>query len=116
LENRTFVTLADEDAGPTKAWIVTNRNDPKVKPIFEAVYGKRPKEELYDLRSDPDQMDNLANNPKHAQTVKKLRQRLMKYLRDTNDPRLIEGGKFFETPPMAGVVKGQRTIEQAIAD
>jgi hypothetical protein len=61
-------------------------------------------------------MDNLANNPKHAQTVKKLRQRLMKYLRDTNDPRLIEGGKFFETPPMAGVVKGQRTIEQAIAD
>ena len=116
LENRTFVTLADEDAGPTKAWIVTNRNDPKVKPIFEAVYGKRPKEELYDLRSDPDQMDNLANNPKHAQTVKKLRQRLMKYLRDTNDPRLIEDGKFFETPPMAGVVKGQRTIEHAIAD
>jgi hypothetical protein len=40
----------------------------------------------------------------------------MKYLRDTNDPRLIEDGKFFETPPMAGVVKGQRTIEQAIAD
>ena len=116
LENRTFVTLADEDAGPTKAWIVTNRHDPKVKPIFEAVYGKRPKEELYDLRSDPDQMDNLANNPKHAQTVKKLRQRLMKYLRETNDPRLVDAGKFFETPPMAGVVKGQRTIEQAIAD
>jgi arylsulfatase A-like enzyme len=116
LENRTFVTLADEDAGPTKAWIVTNRNDPKVNPIYKAVYGKRPKEELYDLKKDPDQMDNLANNPKHAQTVKKLRKRLMKYLRETNDPRLIDDGKFFETPPMAGVVKDQRTIEQAIAD
>ena len=116
LENRTFVTLADEDAGPTKAWIVTNRNDPKVKPIYKAVYGKRPKEELYDLKNDPDQMNNLAANPKYAQTVKKLRQRLMKYLRETKDPRLIDDGKFFETPPMAGVVKGQRTIEQAIAD
>jgi hypothetical protein len=40
----------------------------------------------------------------------------MKYLRETNDPRLIDDGKFFETPPMAGVVKDQRTIEQAIAD
>jgi hypothetical protein len=40
----------------------------------------------------------------------------MKYLRETNDPRLVDAGKFFETPPMAGVVKGQRTIEQAIAD
>ena len=37
----------------TKAWIVTNRNDPKVKPIYKAVYGKRPKEELYDLKNDP---------------------------------------------------------------
>ena len=62
------------------------------------------------------QMNNLANNTKYAQTVKELRQRLMKYLRETNDPRLIDDGKFFETPPMAGVVKDQRTIEQAIAD
>ena len=31
----------------------------------------------------------------------------MKYLRDTNDPRLVENGKFFETPPMAGPVKGR---------
>ncbi|MEC7626859.1 MAG: sulfatase, partial [Verrucomicrobiota bacterium] len=49
LENQTFVTLADEDAGPTKAWIVTNRKDPKVKPFFEHAYGKRPREELYDV-------------------------------------------------------------------
>lgn len=40
----------------------------------------------------------------------------MNYLRKTNDPRLIEDGKFFETPPMAGLPKGQYTIEQAIAD
>ena len=64
----------------------------------------------------PDQMKNIATSSKHVQIVKELRQRLMKYLRETNDPRLTDDGKFFETPPMAGAVKGQRTIEQAITD
>ena len=100
LENQTFVTLADEDAGPTKAWIVTSRKDPKVKPIFDHAYGKRPREELYDMNKDPDQMKNLALEPDYSGTVKKLRARLMKYLRDHNDPRLVDNGKFFETSPM----------------
>ena len=100
LENQTFVTLADEDAGPTKAWIVTNRKDPMVKPFFEHAYGKRPREELYDMNRDPDQMKNLAQDPAYAKTVRKLRSRLMNYLSDHNDPRLEDGGKFFETSPM----------------
>ena len=77
---------------------------------------KDPGEELYDLNQDRDQMNNLAANSKYTEIVKKLRKRLINYLRKTNDPRLIEDGKFFETPPMAGQPKGQYTIEQAIAD
>ena len=100
LEKQTFVTLADEDAGPTKAWIVTSRKDPKVKPVFDHAYGKRPREELYDMNKDPDQMKNLALDRDYSGTVKKLRARLMKYLRDHNDPRLVDNGKFFETSPM----------------
>ena len=100
LENQTFVTLADEDAGPTKAWIVSNRKDPQVKPVFDHAYGKRPREELYDMNKDPDQMKNLAEDPDYSGTVKKLRARLMKYLGDHNDPRLVDNGKFFETSPM----------------
>ena len=108
LEQQTFVTLADEDAGPTKAWIVTNRKDPKVKPFFDHAYGKRPREELYDMRKDPDQMKNVASDPAYAETLKKLRTRLMNYLRETNDPRLVDDGKFFETPPMSGPVPGRK--------
>ena len=100
LENQTFVTLADEDAGPTKAWIVSNRKDPKVKPVFAHAYGKRPREELYDINKDPDQMKNLAQDPEYLGTVKKLRSRLIKYLGDNGDPRLVDNGKFFETSPM----------------
>ena len=105
MERSTFVTLADEDAGPTKAWIVSNRADPKVKPFFEHAYGKRPREELYDLRKDPFQMNNVAKDPAYSKQVTKLRKRLMAYLRSTDDPRLVENGKFFETPPMAGGTK-----------
>ena len=102
LERTTFITLADEDQGPTKAWIVTNRADAKVKPFYEHAYGKRPREELFDMRKDPDQMNNVATDPAYADTLKELRSRLMAYLKATNDPRLIDNGKFFETAPMAG--------------
>ena len=100
LENQTFVTLSDEDAGPTKAWIVSNRKDSKVKPVFDHAYGKRPPEEFYDMNKDPDQMKNLAQDPEYSGIVKKLRSRLIKYLGDNNDPRLVDNGKFFETSPM----------------
>ena len=56
LTETTFVTLPDEDAGPTKAWLVNRRNDPKWKAYFDHAYGKRPREELFDLKKDPHQM------------------------------------------------------------
>ena len=102
LENVTFVTFPDEDAGPTKAWIVENRNDPKWKPYFDHAYGKRPGEELFDMKKDPHQMRNVAADPVYAAVVKKLREKLLDELRRTGDPRLIDDGKFFESPPMAG--------------
>ena len=43
-----------------QAWIVKNRKDPKYKKYFSRAYGKRPLEELYDLKKDPYQMNNVA--------------------------------------------------------
>ena len=105
MEQNTFVTLPDEDAGPTKAWIVANRADPKVKPYFEHAYNKRPREELFDLRKDPHQMKNVATDPAYAKEKAELRARLLAYLKATNDPRLIENGKFFENPPLSGTAQ-----------
>lgn len=102
LTETTFCTLADEDQGPTKAWIVDHRNDPEWKHYYDRAYGKRPREELFDLKTDPHQMCNVAADTAHAAIADKLRQRLMAELQRTGDPRLIDGGKFFETPPMAG--------------
>lgn len=104
LTQQTRATLPDEDAGPTKAWLVSVRNDPKWKSHFDWVYGKRPREELYDLKADPHQTRNLANDPAYAKQRGALEQRLMEELRRTGDPRLVDDGKFFETPPMSGPV------------
>jgi N-sulfoglucosamine sulfohydrolase len=100
----TFVTLPDEDAGPTKAWLVTHRDDPQWRPYFEHAYGKRPREELFDLAKDPHQMNNVADDPVYAQVAAELRERLLAELERTGDPRLANEGEFFETPPMAGPI------------
>lgn len=102
LARNTFVALPDEDAGPTKAWVATRRRDPRWKTYYEDAYGKRPREELYDLKKDPHQMRNVAADPQYATVLKQLRARLMAELRRTGDPRVVDGGKFFETPPMSG--------------
>lgn len=101
----TRVTLPDEDAGPSKAWLVGNRNDPKWKPFFERAYAKRPREELYDLRTDPHQMTNVASDSKYASVRQELERRLLDELTKTGDPRMIDDGRFFETPPMSGPVR-----------
>ena len=98
----TYVTLADEDAGPTKAWLVSQRNEPRWKPYFEWVYGKRPREELYDLRKDPHQVKNVAGEAAYAEARARLERQLLDELKRTEDPRLINDGSYFETPPVGG--------------
>ena len=48
---------------------------------------KRPGEELYDLRKDPDQLENVAGRAAYVDTQRRLRQDLDKWLRATADPR-----------------------------
>ena len=105
LTENTFASLPDDDAGPAKAWLVGHRKDPQWKSLFNLAYGKRPREELYDLKSDPHQMTNVANLDKYAGVRRELEAKLMDELKRTSDPRLIDDGKFFETPPMSGPVK-----------
>lgn len=52
-------------------------------------YLHRPKEELYDLTSDPNELMNLASDPAHAKTLGELRQRLRAWQVETGDPWTI---------------------------
>lgn len=45
----------------------------------------RPREELYDLKNDPYEIHNLANDPKYGAQLAELRQRLDRWIIETND-------------------------------
>lgn len=99
LENNTYAAFADMDASPAKAWLIVNRTDPKWKWHYDYAFGKRPAEELFDLRTDPDQVKNVAGEKEYEATRKELAERLSKRLTEAGDPRLVEKDCRFEKPP-----------------
>jgi hypothetical protein len=60
-----------------------------VRPLFELSFGRRPAEELYDLRQDPEQMRNVAGQTAYALVQRQLAEDLMRRLRETGDPRAL---------------------------
>ena len=50
----------------------------------------RPWEELYDLDSDPLEIDNLAGRSEHHEPCRELARALFRWMRDTDDP-LLQG-------------------------
>ncbi len=99
LENDTHAAFADMDASPTKAWLIAHRNDKEWKWHYDYAFAKRPAEELYDLKADPDQVKNLAGEKEYDATRKKLADQLTKILIDAGDPRLVETDCRFEKAP-----------------
>ena len=106
LQNSTYTAFADMDASPTKAWLITHRQETEWKWHYEFAFGKRPGEELYDVRKDPDQVMNLATDPTYAKIKAELSQRLLKTLTDAQDPRVTGDGQTFEKPPFTDVNEG----------
>ena len=94
--------FSDMDASPTKAWLITHRDENDIEPMYQLAFGKRPREELYDLKLDPDYLNNLANDRSYSKIKSRLNERLLSILKTNNDPRLIESPPRFENPPYAG--------------
>jgi uncharacterized sulfatase len=108
LEENTFAAFSDLDASPTKAWMVTHRSDPGMARSFDYAFGRRPAEELYDLRIDPHQLHNIAGDSKHETTREELSGRLLSILTATGDPRVIGDGSTFDKPPYSDAGKRPR--------
>ena len=53
-------------------------------------YLKRPKFELYDLQTDPDEVKNLAYNPAHKKTLERMKTKLKTFQKKTRDPWIVK--------------------------
>ncbi len=102
--------FGDVDASPTKELILENRETKQGKKFFKLSFGKRPAEELYDLRKDPAEIHNLAGNPLYSKKKKKLRDELDKWMHETGDPRAVTDDDRFDRYQYfgAGLKKKQR--------
>lgn len=92
----------DIDNGPTKTFMYENRDDPAVRQLFVAAFEKRPAEELYDLRKDPEQLANVADEAEYFDAKRQLSGQLIEELRKTGDPRVVGGGEKFDDYPYYG--------------
>jgi len=87
----------NSDPSPTKTYMMEHRSDPAVKDLYYAAFGKRPEEELYDLKKDPHQLTNVADDPHYADIKAALARQLEEQLRATRDPRILGDTSPFNT-------------------
>ena len=90
LGQETYGAFEDIDGGPTKAFVMSVRDDADQRKYFGYAFAKRPKEELYRVENDADSMVNLANHPEFKAEKEKLAKKLMSVREATNDPRLTD--------------------------
>ena len=101
LAGKTRLTYADVDAGPTKAFMILNRDKPEFKFHWDLGFGARPAEELYDLKKDLHQIKNVAKDPAYQRARDALHAQLMAELNKHKDPRI--NGDQFDFPPYCKV-------------
>ena len=78
------------------------RNDEAITRYFNLATAKRPGDELFDLKKDPDQLINVAGDPAYARVLERLRAELTAWQRDTRDPRVTEDDDRWDKYPYFG--------------
>lgn len=81
------------DSSPTKKRILDLHEQGDSR-CFDLAFGKRPRFELFNVRTDPHCMTNLAADLDHLDTREALYEELMAKLKQTGDPRLEDPGYF----------------------
>lgn len=97
--------FSDCDNGLTKSFIINNKDEQGYEKYYNWSFSRRPAQELYDVKKDPNQLQNLAGDDDYHQVLSSLHNKLINYLRLTGDPRFTdEFPKFSEYPYRAGYI------------
>lgn len=101
VKHQSVGPYGDIDNGPIKTLLMQRQNEPGMRRFFELSFAHRPAVELYDLHKDPEQLVNVAGRPEYAAVLASLRQRVVDWMRATQDPRMdpadnsIDGFRYY---------------------
>ncbi|WP_027138653.1 sulfatase family protein [Gaetbulibacter saemankumensis] len=87
------------DGSPTKTEILELRRNNLETKYWNLNFGKHPKEELYNLRTDENCLDNLAENKEFQPIKENLKSILESDLKTQKDPRIIGNDSIFDNYP-----------------
>lgn len=84
------------DGSPTKSYILNQRRMGVVTTYWQMNFGRRGKEELYNVEHDEDCVNNLANIAAFAKLKQELKLLMDSELRKQKDPRMFNKGYLFD--------------------
>lgn len=87
------------DGSPTKTEVLKARLNPATAYLWKLSFGKRPSEELYNIKQDPDCMVNLAEETQYAELKNRMEKEMFTRLQDEGDPRVFNRGDIFDRYP-----------------
>lgn len=92
----------DVDNSRAKLGILARAETPAIRPFYTWLFAKRPAEELYDLRTDPAQLVNVAGQGAYAADQARLAGMVDRWMRETGDPRIDPAYDAWDTYPYYG--------------
>jgi arylsulfatase A-like enzyme len=79
-----------------RSWEEAAKTDSRARGIVQR-YKQRPREELYDLTTDPHELNNVADKPEHADRLAQMRAKVAAWMKNQNDQ-----GTVFDKPLLIG--------------
>jgi arylsulfatase A-like enzyme len=105
--------FGDVDTTMVKDFLLAHQDDPAIAKHFSLIFGKRPAEELYDLRNDPHQLTNVADKPEYSDALTHHRARVDDWMKQTGDPRIDPTNDDWDKFPYYGKASVRSTSDPA---
>ncbi|MBD0401914.1 sulfatase [Flammeovirga sp. EKP202] len=89
------------DMSPTQSWILKAKNENDK--YWKMTFGKNTRYELYDIKNDPDCINNLISLPLYKNRVAEMSSFMNEKLIEQNDPRMFGNEEVFERLPFSSL-------------
>ncbi len=89
----------DIDDSMIKRELIAKRDDPYIGPFFHLAVDKQPEWQFFNVAEDPESLNDLVNDPDHAEIFAKYKKQLTDTLVETGDPRASGYGHVWEDYP-----------------